>query len=50
MQTIETKSIVEADDTLTVQVPLEVSPGEHQVVVVLEGTVGDTFFALEVLN
>ena len=36
MRTIETKAIVEADGTLTVQVPPEVTPGEHQVVVVIE--------------
>jgi hypothetical protein len=36
MRTIETTAIVEANGTLTVQVPSEVAPGEHQVVVVIE--------------
>ena len=36
MRTIETTAIVEADGTLRVQVPPEVAPGAHQVVVVIE--------------
>ncbi len=39
MRTIETKAIVEADGTLTVQLPPEVTPGEHQVVLVIEEVV-----------
>jgi hypothetical protein len=39
MRTIETKAIVEADGKMTVQIPPEVTPGEHQVVVVIEEAV-----------
>ena len=36
MRAIETQGTVSADGHLTVQVPLDVAPGEHRVIIVLE--------------
>ncbi len=36
MKTIETTAIVTPEGTMTVQVPPGISPGEHQVVVVID--------------
>ena len=37
MQTIETTAVIGDDRKLTVQLPPEVAPGPHQIVVVVEG-------------
>lgn len=36
MHTLTTKAIITADHTLTVPVPADISPGVHQVTVVIE--------------
>jgi hypothetical protein len=36
MKTIETTAMVTQEGTMTVQVPLGISPGEHQIVVVID--------------
>jgi hypothetical protein len=36
VRTIETRAVVSPDGTLTVQLPPDIPPGEHQVVVVIE--------------
>ncbi|MFH1738543.1 MAG: hypothetical protein ABIH23_06010 [bacterium] len=36
MRTIETKATIAPDGTLTAQVPADIPPGEHAVVVVIE--------------
>jgi len=36
MRALTTKAVVTADHTLTIPVPEDVSPGEHQVTVVIE--------------
>jgi hypothetical protein len=36
MKTIETTAIVTPEGTMTIQVPSGISPGEHQVVVVID--------------
>lgn len=36
MRTLTTKAVVTADHTLTVPVPEDLSPGEHQVTVIIE--------------
>jgi hypothetical protein len=41
MKTIETTAVVGADRKLTVQLPPEVAPGPHQVVVVVEGALSE---------
>ncbi len=38
MRTIETRATVRPDGTLVAQVPPDVAPGEHRVVLVLEET------------
>jgi len=53
IRTIETKVEVTADRHLTVMVPRDVTPGEHDVVVVIEdagSTVGSQATALPVLH
>lgn len=40
MKTISTKAVIGPDRMLTVQLPADVMPGEHDVVVVLNGAVG----------
>lgn len=37
MKTISTKAVIGPDRVLTVQLPADVTPGEHEVVVVLNG-------------
>jgi hypothetical protein len=37
MKTISTKAVIGPDRVLTVQLPADVAPGEHEVVVVLNG-------------
>ncbi len=37
MKTISTKAMIGPDRVLTVQLPADVTPGEHEVVVVLNG-------------
>jgi hypothetical protein len=39
MKTITTRAVIGPDRVLTVQLPADVAPGEHEVVVVLNGTV-----------
>jgi len=36
MRTIETTAVVDEDRKLTVQLPVEINPGHHRVVVVIE--------------
>ena len=36
MRTIETRGVVTPDQKLTVDVPADVAPGEHQVIVVID--------------
>lgn len=36
MRTIETTAVVTSEGTLTLQVPPDISPGEHRVVIVIE--------------
>jgi hypothetical protein len=36
MRTIETTAVVTADHTMTIQMPADVPPGTHQIVVVVE--------------
>ena len=38
MQAIQTTVVVDGDRKMTVQLPAEIVPGTHRVVVVLEGT------------
>jgi hypothetical protein len=39
MKTITTKAVIGPDRVLTVQLPADVTPGEHEVVVILNGAV-----------
>jgi len=41
MKTIETTAIVGNDRKLTVQLPPDVAPGPHQIVIVVEGPLGE---------
>jgi len=41
MKTITTKAVIGPDRVLTVQLPADVAPGEHEVVVVLNGVVAE---------
>jgi hypothetical protein len=46
MKTISTKAVIGPDRVLTVQLPADVTPGEHEVVVVLNGATADATPAL----
>ena len=40
MKTISTRAVIGPDRLLTVQLPTDVTPGEHEVVIVLNGVAG----------
>lgn len=42
MRTIETTATVTEEGTLTARVPPDISPGEHRVVLVIDGEAGGT--------
>lgn len=50
MRTIETKAMVTADGEMTVQLPLDIQPGEHSVVVVIEEQPVEQLIPVKKLN